>query len=1173
MHALAIAAVAVGISLTASIISFAMNEMTEADKKHQKEVSDRVSRMQTDIHANTRRFRSEADLLQKQRREQAQNARREMERAYAAQEAAFGENQRRTEDYLRQRHAQAQAELQEERDRLEQKWFDENEAHVQEMAAYLLEQSQKRLDYVQCLIVELKDKLKQLNEYRNAHCTDVRRNSFMLLQQELRTILNKAYAYQTYLKEYRKNIFRICRDAQDEVIFSYTLPNNFPYQGAFVSLSEKEMARCLGKQGVGTLHFHQYIRINIYVGLEELKSQTHVFYVTGSDAKKIDGRDLRCFLLSSDEANYYLCKQHGSFTGLPARVTGYELKSGNVQLTCGARMKLLMKRQNLLNAAHHPAIGSEIIVYPLEEWYDKRLKCMVHYVTQRFEDTEIALSFHEIPILIPPKKLVPFCQYFEDHNIDQEYNDAKIAPLSNDDIQEEMLRIQFQEDFLMAVRICKRSIGKVQAVYFEFDHFLKASDQIRPEDIFASFRAVVKMYDEPELHELFHSENGKTAADEMQQLIMTVFREFRYQKELMAAGNGSRYFAAWEQLTNELKEYLTNGDSICCTVSSFPYYDKNFDDDKKIKKDIKFQYPIENQEELMSYLTKQTEEGRYTSFFIEWNGMRLDTRISQTCEYVTVTLPAIYAEDDGSIMQLMQLTELTIYKLDYCIPEQRQLSALYRFKTGNMVNSKLHAMALNPASIQPERVKHIKPVELSNPALNSDHSQYKALCGSLNEANYYMIQGPPGTGKTTVIRELIYQTLQRKPSARILIVSQANVAVDNVLRGLPKASIERGQILRMGRDEKIAEDLRDISYEHRIDSYMQRLTQKAESGDATAQEWKRLLEQSSQRNADLGNLFTRMNQIIGATCVGLSQRNIGLEDLVFDLAIVDEAGKALMPEILIPLLKTRKLVLIGDHKQLPPVVHPALYDPEKIELEDRQYFKEQIFDTSFFERQFRECPQECKTILTTQYRMPPLIGTMISELFYKGKIQNGKGTEQKLPHFFDTSISLLDMTENPRYHEVNNQNSPTNPEEANYLVKLLQRIRKKCPDDRIAVITPYKGQKRQIIETLKRSGISLEHLPIDTVDAFQGDEAEIVIFCTTRAKRKTDFFSDFRRLNVAFSRAKNELIVIASAAYLKKYDADKPIRKALEYMREHQCIRPAAEALHMPTRRSDKTYA
>lgn len=137
-----------------------------------------------------------------------------------------------------------------------------------------------------------------------------------------------------------------------------------------------------------------------------------------------------------------------------------------------------------------------------------------------------------------------------------------------------------------------------------------------------------------------------------------------------------------------------------------------------------------------------------------------------------------------------------------------------------------------------------------------------------------MIQGPPGTGKTTVKRELILQTLQAEPRARVLIVSQANVAVDNVLRGLLNAGISESCIMRCGNIEKIAEEIQLVCFEKRYSNYLARVEKQADAGNQTSSEWLHILKHSTSKSSDIGDLLMRSHQIIGATCVGLAQRNI-----------------------------------------------------------------------------------------------------------------------------------------------------------------------------------------------------------------------------------------------------------------------------------------------------------
>ena len=145
-------------------------------------------------------------------------------------------------------------------------------------------------------------------------------------------------------------------------------------------------------------------------------------------------------------------------------------------------------------------------------------------------------------------------------------------------------------------------------------------------------------------------------------------------------------------------------------------------------------------------------------------------------------------------------------------------------------------------------------------------------------------------------------------------------------------------------------------------------------------------------------------------------------------------------------------------------------------------------------------------------------------------------------------------TDHPKYAEKSEQGkSVTNPGEADLVVDLLCRVKESVRGARIAVITPYKGQKRTIIRRMAESGKydSLKDVDVNTVDAFQGDEAEIVIFCCTRTRRQTNFFKDPKRINVAFSRAKNELIIIGSLRYFDSYDDTSVLPRVAEYVRKY----------------------
>ena len=729
--------------------------------------------------------------------------------------------------------------------------------------------------------------------------------------------------------------------------------------------------------------------------------------------------------------------------------------------------------------------------------------------------------------------------------------DTKIAPYNQGFHKEiESVKIQFGEEYIVLANIIYQEDSNKN--YLEFNRFLDMNEKIKPDDIFVPFNAEISIVLSTEIND-FESEKNQ---DNINNLVITLFKEFRRQYFLKNNAGGSRYFDTWELITYKLKEYLEIGDSICCNTIGIP--DKIKTDSGTILK-----YVVENRDELIRFYKKHkyidNKRIGFIEYFVVFAGLRLSVNISYMKQFDFEVVIPISFEKRIDIDELMLLANITIYKKDVAIPEQRQLCALHQYKIGALANPELQAFIINGNNIYSDR-NNIDELDLCNKDLKSDQSQYNALISCLEEKDFFMIQGPPGTGKTTVIRELVYQTLSQNSGARILIVSQANVAVDNVIKGISNMGIASENVIRCGRAEKIQPEIEEYSYEKKYSNYLFELRRRSQGDDrisVLSNRWLNIIEKNNYE-PEIGELLISSHSIIGATCIGLGQKKIGIDKIDFDLIIIDEAAKALAPELLLPILNAKKVIMIGDHKQLPAVINPVLYDEEKIEIDDRKYCKNVIFQQSLFERLYNSCPPSNKATLTTQYRMPSVIGDMINQVFYNQTLKNGNNCIEKKPIFFDSNISVLDMSFEHRYVENDSSGSPTNEFEADYVIALIKKIRLKSPDCKIAIITPYKGQKRLI----KNKYINDKNCRrdkmvfIDTIDSFQGDESEIVIFCTTRSKKQTAFFRDKRRLNVALSRPKNELIIICSKTYLKSYNKTTPVRKVIDYIEKHGVVQP-----------------
>lgn len=281
---------------------------------------------------------------------------------------------------------------------------------------------------------------------------------------------------------------------------------------------------------------------------------------------------------------------------------------------------------------------------------------------------------------------------------------------------------------------------------------------------------------------------------------------------------------------------------------------------------------------------------------------------------------------------------LDMYSVAVPYAEKQHANAFSVFKEGRIVNEEVKIAIVNTSSIE-YKDNGYRVQELYNKSIQTNRAQLDAVVRAFGEKRFFLIQGPPGTGKTTVIKELILQQLTRVCSARILVVSQANVAVDNVLRGIVDISsviniVNSTQIVRCGTPDKIADDIEEYSFEKKFVKYKEQLKacQKLDDEvEALRQKWIKIIE--DKNNADVvGECLLSCFQIIGATCVGLESRRYGLNGMEFDLVIIDEAGKALAGELLIPINHAKKVIIIGDHKQLPQLSILRFIKVEKLNM-------------------------------------------------------------------------------------------------------------------------------------------------------------------------------------------------------------------------------------------------
>lgn len=514
-----------------------------------------------------------------------------------------------------------------------------------------------------------------------------------------------------------------------------------------------------------------------------------------------------------------------------------------------------------------------------------------------------------------------------------------------------------------------------------------------------------------------------------------------------------------------------------------------------------------------------------------------------------------WADAEGRYRFSVQLPSTAIKR------QQRALEELFHDR---MLQPVLKDILLSPETYAPVRDPFWEARTIRWQGVLSP-SQRNAVSTALQAKHLALIQGPPGTGKTTAIVEMLYQLYSANPNCRVLLVSQQNAAVDNALERFldryPDLEKTAAQVIRIGNKDKVSDTLADYQFDERYAQFLERITRNAqaraqsapESLIDVAREWTTLadwMKNTPEREVDRPTLeeFSTMlladKNLVGATCVGLSTPKGGVDNLAFDVAIIDEAGRATVPELLIPLLRCRKAILIGDHFQLPPCVSPLLREDSAREV--LPFLRKAFLETSFFELLFDRLPDAARAILQEQYRMAPEIGDLVGELFYTGKdgrtLFNGcPDSEWKRSSLMPHSLNWVHVK--GRQVRPPRSTSLVNREEAEAIVDFLHNVAGRAtPNTTVAVITPYAAQKKLILDRLRAQSDASGDSPaigrltikVDTVDGFQGSEADLVCYSTVRTYGALQFLLDRKRLNVACSRAKHHLVFFGDANFLAR---------------------------------------
>ena len=445
--------------------------------------------------------------------------------------------------------------------------------------------------------------------------------------------------------------------------------------------------------------------------------------------------------------------------------------------------------------------------------------------------------------------------------------------------------------------------------------------------------------------------------------------------------------------------------------------------------------------------------------------------------------------------------------------------------------------------------------DISLPWLNA--TQQHAVNEVLRAKDVAIVHGPPGTGKTTTLVEAINETLARE--SQVLVCAQSNMAVDWISEQL----VDRGiNVLRIGNPTRVNDKMLGFTYERRFEAHpdysqlwaiRKAIRELRMQRKGRTENWHQKMDRLRSRATELeisinADLFGQA-RVIASTLVGASNKI--LDGQHYSTLFIDEAAQALEPACWIAIRRANRVILAGDHCQLPPTVKSIA----ALKAGLGKTLMERIVDSK----------PEVVTLLDTQYRMNEEIMRFSSSWFYDGKVKADPITAHRGILDYDTPIEWVDDVANDDETVgetfVGETFGRINKVEARQVMELLQAYFEKIGKQRIidesidvGIISPYRAQVQYLRHLIKKEAFfkPFRHLlSVNTVDGFQGQERDVIIVSLVRSNNdgQIGFLRDLRRMNVAMTRARSKLIIIGDHETLAHHEFYK---KLYEYIKKHK---------------------
>ena len=443
------------------------------------------------------------------------------------------------------------------------------------------------------------------------------------------------------------------------------------------------------------------------------------------------------------------------------------------------------------------------------------------------------------------------------------------------------------------------------------------------------------------------------------------------------------------------------------------------------------------------------------------------------------------------------------------------------------------------------------------PYLN--RTQEDAVNKVLRAKDVAIVHGPPGTGKTTTLVEAVYETLRREN--QVLVCAQSNMAVDWISEKL----VDRGiNVLRIGNPTRVNDKMLSFTYERRFEAHpdyemlwairkaiRELRANRKRGGDKYHQKLERLKERATELEVRINAQLFGEARVIACTLVGSANRL--LEGQKFGTLFIDEAAQALEAACWIPIRRVSRVILAGDHCQLPPTIKS--FAALKAGL--GKTLMERIVDNK----------PEVVTLLKMQYRMNEEIMRFSSDWFYGNQVESAPEVKYRsildldIPMtWIDTSQFELPEDEADMFKEqfVGESFGRINKAEAELTLMALETYfnkigKQRVLDERIdvGVISPYRAQVQYLRRLLKQKEFFKpfrQLISVNTVDGFQGQERDVILISLVRAndEGQIGFLRDLRRMNVAITRARMKLIILGDASTMTRHPFYKKLFEYIE---------------------------